>query len=237
MNTIENIKAELSKVANTLGNAGNGQQEKTIQVTFGKEPNAIRIDGSKFVDSQGNLLENPNAISEEKGRLLTKSELSKSIACLEPNDASNLRCSSKQVKNLFTTSTLKNSIQQVKSEWQGFASDIDAFAGSIPVSNHPANSVEKLAEDWLFNKPVPAMAKSILDELAETLKDSPNKIQITKNYLEKLKELIETSDSDDSDDSDSDDSDSDDSDSDDSDSDDSDSDDSDSDDSDSDDSD
>ena len=189
---VETIKAELTKAANILGNAGIGKAEKTLEVTFGNDKNSIRINAGKFFDAFGKPIDNPNAISEETGRLLAKAELSKAMGNLSKRNESELMCSPKGIKNLFSNVVLKNSLDKVKENWSGFSSDVDNFLTSLPEAKHPELSLEKLTENWLHNESIPVKAKEILDELAEELKTSKKPIEITKQAFSNLKEILES---------------------------------------------
>ena len=188
MNEIEIIKAELTRAANTLANAGKGEIEKEISVTFGDDKNAIRIDSTKFIQADGTIIADPKAISIEKGRLITKSELSRSIAKDELNQ---LQSEGKNLQSLFKNVCLKNATEQVKSDWCGFSNDVDNFINSLPVPE-TENPIEQITNDWVFNKLENPEVKNILDELQDTLKSCPdNRISTAKEYLERLKKIIE----------------------------------------------
>ena len=189
---VETIKAELTKAANILGNAGIGKAEKTLEVTFGNDKNSIRINAGKFFDAFGKPIDNPNAVSEETGRLLAKAELSKAMGNLSKRNESELMCSPKGIKNLFSNVVLKNSLDKVKENWSGFSIDVDNFLTSLPEAKHPELSLEKLTENWLHNESIPVKAKEILDELAEELKTSKKPIEITKQAFSNLKEILES---------------------------------------------
>ena len=80
MNDSNKIIEVLSRTANLLKNAGKGDKEKAIEVSFVKKDNSILIDHKKFIDPKtGELIINEKAIKEEQGRLLIRSELDRSF--------------------------------------------------------------------------------------------------------------------------------------------------------------
>ena len=189
MNPIENIKAELEKTANILRNAGTGESEKKINVTFGSDSSAIRIDSTKFKKEDGSIFFSEKGLSEEKGRLLVKSQISNSITANEKIKIA----ADKDLKNLFQNVIAKNAVNAVKENWMGFSEDVDNFLNNLEVKEE-SNTLDKVTNDWFFNKSNPYSDKvnPILDKLSNDLKDtSINRISKAKEAFEELKKILE----------------------------------------------
>ena len=189
MNPIENIKAELEKTANILRNAGTGESEKKINVTFGSDSSAIRIDSTKFKKEDGSIFFSEKGLSEEKGRLLVKSQISNSITANEKIKIA----ADKDLKNLFQNVIAKNAVNSVKENWTGFSEDVDNFLNNLEVKEE-SNTLDKVTNDWFFNKSNPYSDKvnPILDKLSNDLKDtSINRISKAKEAFEELKKILE----------------------------------------------
>ena len=237
-NTAKNIHEQLSATANLLRNASDDGKEKRVEVSFVQKDGAITIDSRKFFDMFGRPF-TPNEIEkglmEEKGRLLVKSEVSRSITSDEKEV---LKTKSQEVAKIFKNSIVKNAIEKVQQDWGGFSSEIESFTNSLPSKveiNRESTSEEKLnavMTDWLF--PTSNVVDygdsgldshreklfNILDNLSQKINASSSRVEEAEKAWEELQEIFDDvtsldenpddGDGDDSDDGDSDDGDSDD---------------------------
>ena len=208
-NTAKNIHEQLSATANLLRNASDDGKEKRVEVSFVQKDGAITIDSRKFFDMFGRPF-TPNEIEkglmEEKGRLLVKSEVSRSITSDEKEV---LKTKSQEVAKIFKNSIVKNAIEKVQQDWGGFSSEIESFTNSLPSKveiNRESTSEEKLnavMTDWLF--PTSNVVDygdsgldshreklfNILDNLSQKINASSSRVEEAEKAWEELQEIFD----------------------------------------------
>ena len=211
MNDASKIIEVLNRTANLLKNAGNGEKEKLVEVSFTRKENTVLIDAKKFTNESGEIVLNNKAIQEEQGRLLLKSELEKSFT---KEQREQLSKEMPEVQSLTKGLYLKNAIEKVKSDWLGFSEEVDSClnANQKPISITKKSSTDEkmqaIIQDWIFgDKSNVDFGDSklanhrkdihkILDELAEEIKPkiSSDDCNISASGIEKLREFFDEGD-------------------------------------------
>ena len=157
----QEILAELTKTANLLSNGCEGDKEKTLSVGFKSTTSRTDLvaDLSKFTAEDGSLVINDKALSEEKGRILTRQELLKTTTQHERmtlngfSDESTV-LSTPEIKTIFNGVSSKNAIDSVREKWSGFAPEIESFKDSIgqeisvTKESNMEEKVESIIEKW-----------------------------------------------------------------------------------------
>ena len=158
----QEILAELTKTANLLSNGCEGDKEKTLSVGFkasiGNRTDLV-ADLSKFTAEDGSLVINDKALSEEKGRILTRQELLKTTTqhermTLNGFSDESTELATPEIKTIFNGVSSKNAIDSVREKWSGFAPEIESFKDSIgqeisvSKESNMEEKVESIIEKW-----------------------------------------------------------------------------------------
>ena len=157
----QEILAELTKTANLLSNGCEGDKEKTLSVGFKASTDRTDLvaDLSKFTAEDGSLVINDKALSEEKGRILTRQELLKTTTQHERMTLSGFseestELATNEIKTIFNGVSAKNAIDSVKEKWSGFSPEIESFKDSIgqdisvTKQSRMEEKVESIIEKW-----------------------------------------------------------------------------------------